>query len=105
MHPDPKRLKQLNELIDKNKQAIFLTCLKEGITRKHLIEYLTRLCALKHLDKLLADPCPMKLVSEVEDLAEWRRMCPHQKRMVDKIKYGQSDFDQQDLWVWDFSKS
>jgi hypothetical protein len=47
----------------------------------------------------------MKLVSEVEDLAEWRRMCPHQKRMVDKIKYGQSDFDQQDLWVWDFSKS
>ena len=23
MHPDPKRLKQLNQLIDKNKEAIF----------------------------------------------------------------------------------
>ena len=41
MKPDPVRLKRLNQLIDKNREAIFLTCLKEGITRKQLVEYLT----------------------------------------------------------------
>jgi len=102
MKTDPVRLKRLNQLIDKHKEAIFLTCLKEGITRQHLIEHLTRLCALKYLDALLDDPCPMKLINEVEDLAEWKRLCPHQKRMVDKIKYGQSDLDN---WVWDYSNS
>lgn len=96
MKPDPARLQRLNRLIDKNREAIFLTCLREGISRKQLVEYLTRFCALKHLDKLIEDPCPMKLISEVEDLAEWRRLCVHQKLLVDKIKYGQSDLED---WV------
>jgi methyl coenzyme M reductase subunit D len=38
----------------------------------------------------------MKLISEVEDLAEWKRLCVHQKLLVDKIKYGQSDLED---WV------
>ena len=46
----------------------------------------------------------MKLVSEVEDLVEWRRMST-QKEWLIRFQHGQSDSYLQDLWVWDFSKS
>tara|TARA_B100000575_G_C22815742_1_gene480205 strand:+ start:227 stop:505 length:279 start_codon:yes stop_codon:yes gene_type:complete len=87
-------------LIDKYREQLLLVCLKEGISKQDIIEYTTRLCALKYLDDLLADPCPLKLISEVEDLAEYRRMCPHQKKLVDKMKYGQSDLDDFPDRVW-----
>lgn len=92
-YPDPYRARLLSELIDKYREQLLLVCLKEGITKKDIIAYATRLCALAHLDKLLADPCPMKLISEVEDLAEYKRLCVHQRRQVDKLKYGRSDLD------------
>ena len=99
-YPDPYRARLLSELIDKYREQLFMICLKEGITKEDIIAYATRLCALKHLDELLADPCPMKLLSEVEDLAEYRRLCVHQQRHVDRIKYGQSDLDDFPDRVW-----
>ena len=93
-YPDPHRVKLLSDLIDKYREHLLLVCLREGITKQDIIAYATRLCALKYLDELLADPCPMKLISEVEDLAEYRRLCVHQQRQVDKLKYGRSDFDE-----------
>ena len=92
-YPDPYRARLLSELIDKYREQLFMVCLKEGITKEDIIAYATRLCALKHLDELLSDPCPMKLLSEVEDLAEYRRLCVHQQRHVDRLKYGRSDLD------------
>ena len=97
-YPDPYRSQLLSELIDKYREQLLLVCLKEGITKQDIIEYATRLCALKHLDELLADPCPMKLISEVEDLAEYKRLCPHQQKTVDRLKYGRSDLDRDDLY-------
>jgi len=35
----------------------------------------------------------MRLISEIEDLANFKRMCIHQQRMHDHEKYGSSDFD------------
>ena len=99
-YPDPYRGRLLSELIDKYREQLFMICLKEGITKEDIVAYATRLCALKHLDELLADPCPMKLLSEVEDLAEYRRLCVHQQRHVDRIKYGQSDLDDFPDRVW-----
>ena len=99
-YPDPYRARLLSELIDKYREQLFMVCLKEGITKEDIVAYATRLCALKHLDDLLADPCPMKLLSEVEDLAEYRRLCVHQQRQVDKLKYGRSDLDDFPDRVW-----
>ena len=99
-YPDPYRARLLSDLIDKYREQLFMVCLKEGITKEDIIAYATRLCALKHLDDLLADPCPMKLLSEVEDLAEYRRLCVHQQRQVDKLKYGRSDLDDFPDRVW-----
>ena len=97
-YPDPHRVKLLSDLIDKYREQLLLVCLREGITKQDIIAYATRLCALKHLDELLQDPCPMKLLSEVEDLAEYRRLCPHQRKTVDRLKYGISDLDRDDLY-------
>ena len=36
-YPDPKRVKQLSNLIDKYRKNILLTCLTEGITKKDII--------------------------------------------------------------------
>ena len=99
-YPDPHRVKLLSNLIDKYREQLLLVCLKEGITKQDIIAYATRLCALKHLDELLEDPCPMKLISEVEDLAEYRRLCVHQQRQVDRLKYGRSDLDDFPDRVW-----
>ncbi len=99
-YPDPYRARLLSDLIDKYREQLFMVCLKEGITKEDIVAYATRLCALKHLDDLLADPCPMKLLSEVEDLAEYRRLCVHQQRQVDKLKYGRSDLDDFPDRVW-----
>jgi len=99
-YPDPYRSRLLSELIDKYREQLLLVCLKEGITKQDIIAYATRLCALKHLDDLLKDPCPMKLISEVEDLAEYKRLCPHQKQVVDRLKYGRSDLDDFPDRVW-----
>jgi hypothetical protein len=97
-YPDPKRVKQLSNLIDKYRKNILLTCLTEGITKKDIIEYSTRLCAIKHLDDILNDPCPMKLISEIEDLAEYKRLCVHQQKQVDRIKYGSDYVDIEELY-------
>jgi|TARA_Y100000289_G_C3884186_1_gene130356 hypothetical protein len=99
-YPDPHRVRLLSDLIDKYREHLLLVCLKEGISKKDIIAYATRLCALKHLDELLEDPCPMKLISEVEDLAEYRRLCVHQQRQVDRLKYGRSDLDDFPDRVW-----
>ena len=99
-YPDPYRARLLSELIDKYREQLFMICLKEGITKEDIVAYATRLCALKHLDELLQDPCPMKLISEVEDLAEYRRLCVHQQRQVDRLKYGRSDLDDFPDRVW-----
>ena len=99
-YPDPHRVKLLSELIDKYRQQLLFVCLREGISKQDIIEYATRLCALAHLDNLLADPCPMKLISEVEDLAEYKRLCVHQRRQVDKLKYGRSDYDEMPHRTW-----
>ena len=99
-YPDPYRARLLSELIDKYREQLFMICLKEGITKEDIVAYATRLCALKHLDDLLDDPCPMKLISEVEDLAEYRRLCVHQQKVVDRLKYGRSDLDDFPDRVW-----
>jgi len=92
-YPDPKQLEQLNQLINKYADKILFSMLREGITKKELISYSTRLCARKHLQDLLTNPCPMRLISEIEDLANFKRMCVHQQRMHDHEKYGSSEFD------------
>ena len=97
-YPDPHRVRLLSNLIDKHREQLLLVCLKEGITKKDIISYCTRLCAIKHLDDLLNDPCPMKLISEVEDLAEYRRLCVHQQRQVDRMKYGSDYVDIEELY-------
>ena len=99
-YPDPHRVRLLSDLIDKYREHLLLVWLKEGISKKDIIAYATRLCALKHIDELLEDPCPMKLISEVEDLAEYRRLCVHQQRQVDRLKYGRSDLDDFPDRVW-----
>ena len=99
-YPDPHRVNLLSNLIDKYREQILLVCLKEGISKQDIIEYATRLCALAHLDELLKNPCPMKLISEVEDLAEYKRLCVHQRRQVDKLKYGRSDYDELPHRTW-----
>ena len=53
-YPDPYRAQLLSQLIDKYREHLLLICLKEGITKQDIIDYTTRLCALKHLDELLA---------------------------------------------------
>ncbi len=100
-YPDPARLKDLSKLIDKYREQIFLTCLTEGITKKDIINYCTRLCAIKHLDNLLNDPCPMRLINEIEDLAEYKRLCPHQRKQVDRIKYGSDYVDLDQAYIGD----
>ena len=65
--------------------------LHEGITTTELIDYMTRLCALKHLDGILAEPSPKKLVDEVVDLSRYKRMCIHRKEYEDRKKYGEDD--------------
>ena len=62
-YPDTKRVKQLSNLIDKYRKNILLTCLTEGITKKDIIEYSTRLCAIKHLDDILKDIKKQKRIS------------------------------------------
>tara|TARA_Y100000590_G_C14851551_1_gene687835 strand:- start:55 stop:402 length:348 start_codon:yes stop_codon:yes gene_type:complete len=102
-YPDPKRLRELSKLIDRYRENIFLVCLTEGITKKDIISYCTRLCAIRHLDELLNNPCPMRLISEIEDLAEYKRLCPHQQKRVDKIKYGSTDAEWPKHWgYWSY---
>ena len=35
----------------------------------------------------------MRLINEIEDLANYKRMCIHRQRELDHEKYGQSDLD------------
>ncbi len=99
-YPDPKHLRELNRIIDKWGDKIFFTMLREGITRKELISYVTRFCARKYLAELLSNPCPMRLISEIEDLAQFKRLCVHQQREADHIKYGRSDLDELPYRAW-----
>ena len=73
---------------------------KDIITRKELISYVTRFCARKYLAELLSNPCPMRLISEIEDLAQFKRLCVHQQREADHVKYGRSDLDELPYRAW-----
>ena len=45
----------------------------------------------------------MRLISEIEDLAEYKRLCPHQQKRVDKIKYGSTDAEWPKHWgYWSY---
>jgi DNA primase len=99
-YPDPARVQQLDQLITRHADSMIFTMLREGITKKELIEYSTRICARKYLDDLLSNPCPMRLVNEIEDLANFKRMCVHQQQFHDREKYGQSDFDVHPERTW-----
>ena len=92
-YPDPAQLQRLNQIIDKFADKMIFTMIREGITKKELISYCTRLCARKYLEDILSNPCPMRLINEIEDLANYKRMCIHRQRELDHEKYGQSDLD------------
>ena len=44
-YPDPAQLQRLNQIIDKFADKMIFTMIREGITKKELINYCTRLCA------------------------------------------------------------
>ena len=90
-YPDPARVRNLKKLINRYGKDLIFVMLHEGITTTELIDYMTRLCALKHLDGILAEPSPKKLVDEVVDLSRYKRMCIHRKEYEDRKKYGEDD--------------
>ena len=55
-YPDPARVRNLKKLINRYGKDLIFVMLHEGITTTELIDYMTRLCALKHLDSILAEP-------------------------------------------------
>tara|TARA_Y100001978_G_C23551111_1_gene364557 strand:+ start:341 stop:661 length:321 start_codon:yes stop_codon:yes gene_type:complete len=99
-HPDPALINKTENLLKKYGKEIFLICLQEGIMHSEIIDYLNRLCARERLTELLAEPCPMALISEIEDLAQFKKCCPNHQQQMDFEKYGQSEWELTNFGEW-----